>query len=574
MVNINIKRLLSLICVFAIFSSCICVCGAGINEKRTAFGSEQNVAVSSDKTINFTVSLNARYRLKLTAETSDSAGIMIKIRKNDKVVRLQYIPKSDFGIVDVRMLAAAGDVIAFDMIPDAGREPVISYEYEITSYDGSLPINETSGGQGDKFTVIESTKLLDYINNAKTNGTKLYAVYNNKKFDMSYSSNQNYWQVNVLRGILNNENGSYVFFRLNGATADLGSQGGSPNVDIPITKDGLIHISGKIPGITVWQTENDATYDDDGNEIPGYYSQNYAGVCSSLFLNGDKLWSSRVGKSSVRYDEEYDSSYFREDIDVVARVKKGDVLRFSFEPWRRYFLGTRSNVFKADISDVSIDYVEGNAISDATEKLLDSSIVFDLYSKQLLQNGTAADADIIFKDGEIYLAVGEASEIFGNISGIEKFVHGRTIYQNLAQTIAATGASAEKIDDRLLIVYDGISGQYSYAELSRIKAAFCGDSIMTEDGSPIELSNPPDKVRLYARTTSTIAADNEAKILLAGYLGGRLVWLRWMPYSLKSGDSVVSKVMELDNTVEYDKLSFYVWTDELIPLASNNTIEK
>ena len=574
MVNINVKRLLSLLCVFAIFSSYICVYGAGINENCTAFGSEQALTVSSAKTINFTVGFNARYRLKLTAETSDAAGIMVKIRKNGKAVRMQYIPKSDSGIVDVRMLAAAGDVIAFDMIPDAGRESVVSYEYVIASYDGSLPINETSGGQGDKFTVTESAGLLDYINNAKTNGTKLYAVYNDKKFDMTYSSNRNYWQVNVLKNILNNENDSYVFIRLDDATADLGSQGGSPNVEIPIMKDGLIHVSGRIPGITVWQTENGTAYDDAGNEIPGYYSQNYAGVCSSLFLNGDKLWSSRVGKSSVRYDEEYDSSYFREDIDVVARVKKGDVLRFSFEPWRRYFRGKKSDVFKADISNVSIDYVEGNAVSAATEKLLDGSIVFDLYTKQLLRNDTVTDADIIFKDGEIYLSINESDEIFGKVSGADKFVRGNTIYQNLTQTIAKAEMSSEKVDDRLLIVYDGISGQYSYAELSRIKAAFCGDSIMTENGSSIDFSNLPDKVRLYARTASVIGADTEARILLAGYFGGKLVSLRCMPCSVKSGDTVVSKVIELDNTEEYDKLSFYVWADELIPLTSNNTIEK
>ena len=48
---------------------------------------------------------------------------------------------------------------------------------------------------------------------------------------------------------------------------------------------------------------------------------------------------------------------------VVASVIWGlFVLRFSFEPWRRYFLGTRSNVFKADISDVSIDYVVASVI--------------------------------------------------------------------------------------------------------------------------------------------------------------------------------------------------------------------
>ena len=97
---------------------------------------------------------------------------------------------------------------------------------------------------------------------------------------------------------------------------------------------------------------------------------------------------------------------------------------------------------------------------------------------------------------------------------------------------------------------------------------------MTEDGSPIDLSNPPDKVRLYARTTSTITADTEARILLAGYHGDSLAWLRCMPCSLKSGDTVVSKVMELDNTEEYDKLSFYVWTDNLVPLTENNVIEK
>lgn len=565
----KIRRLIATLCVLAVFNACISAYGVGINESCVASGTKRGVTVGSPATVSHTVPCKGRYRLKVTAETAESGGITITACKNGDIVWSQYIPKANSGTVDVRMLAAQNDEIAFSITPEEGKTPEVSYSYEITSYDGSLPINETAGEQGDGFIVTESTTLLNYIQNAKTNGTRLYAVYNDKEFDMSYSSKQNYWEVNVLKNTAASEFTSYAFFRLTDATADLGRLGGAPNVEIPVTKDGMIHISGKIPGISQWQTEHDIVYDDDGNITSGYYSQNYAGVCTTLYKNGEKLWSSRVGEPSVRYDEEYDTSYFREDIDVVTLVKAGDVLRFSFDAWRRYYNNTSSSPFKADISDVTIDYIKGEPISPVTANKLDNSLVFDLYSKQLTKNQTVIDADIVFSGGEAYLASGEADGIFGQISEVDKYTHSGMVYQKLSQTIEKAGMTAVTVGDRLLIAHEGIPGQYSYAELSRIEAAFCGDAIMTESGAKLELSNLPDKVRIYAKTMSEITSDTAARIYLTGYCNNKLVWADSVPFTLKAGDTVVSKIMELDNTKSYDRLRAFIWTEEMVPLTDN-----
>ncbi len=560
-VNMKIRRLIAMLCVLTVLSACISVYGAGINENCVASGSKQTITVGSPERVSYTVNSDGRYRLKITAETAEESGIMVRAYKNEDIVWMQYIPGANSGTVDVRMLADKNDEIAFSVTSDEGKTARISYSYEITKYNGSLPINETAGNQGDSFKVIESTTLLNYIENAKTNGTRLYAVYNDKEFDMSYSSRQNYWEVNVL-GDFGGTLTSYVFFRLNDSTADLGPFGGSPNVEIPITKDGMIHISGKIPGISQWYTEHDALYDDNGNLISGYYSQNYGGVCTSLYKNDEKLWSSRVGEASVKYDEEYDTSYFRENIDVVTRVKAGDVLRFSFDAWR-------NRKFKADISDVTIDYIEGNPVSSATVKKLDNSLVFDLHSKQLTKNRIVTDADIVFKDKEAYLAGDEADEIFGSVSGVDEYTQGGTVYKNLSQVIEKTGMTAVKAEDRLLIAHEGISGQYSYDELSRIDAAFCGDEIMTESGAELDFSNLPDRVRIYSKIKSEIISDTAAGIYLAGYRDNKLIWVDIATCTLKPGDTVVSKVMELDNTKNYDRLSVFVWSEEMSPLTYN-----
>lgn len=331
-------------------------------------------------------------------------------------------------------------------------------------------------------------------------------------------------------------------------------------MEIPITKDGMIHISGKIPGISQWYTEHDAQYDENGNLTSSFYSQNYAGVCTNLYKNDEKLWSSRVGEASVKYDEEYDTSYFREDIDVVTRIKVGDVLRFSFDAWR-------SRKFKADISYVTIDYIMGNPVSSATAQKLDNSLVFDLHSKQLTKNRIVTDADIVFKDKEAYLAGDEANEILGSVSGVDEYTQGGTVYKNLSQTIEKAGMTAVKADDRLLIAHEGISGQYSYDELSRIDAAFSGDEIMTESGAELDFSNLPDKVRIYSEINSEITKDTAAGVYLVGYQNNKLVWVDIVPCTLKPGDTVVSKIMELDNTKSYDSLKVFVWNEELSPLT-------
>jgi len=61
--------------------------------------------------------------------------------------------------------------------------------------------------------------------------------------------------------------------------------------------------------------------------------------------------------------------------------------------------------------------------------------------------------------------------------------------------------------------------------------------------------------------------DTAAGVYLVGYQDNKLVWVDIVPCTLKPGDTVVSKIMELDNTKSYNSLKVFVWNGELSPLT-------
>lgn len=537
-----------------------------ITENEISY-TEENKTVWLDEphTISYTAESAGRYRLRASLATGSGSGVRARVLKNDDTVWTQYIPKSEDGIVDVRMQCAANDALKLVLTPDGGQSAVAVYSLLIKSYEGSLAINETSGGQGDSLENVTAATLMDYITSPNIYGTELYAVFNGKRFDMTKSGDK--WSVNVLKD-LDTTLTSTPTIDVGGKKAILGGLGGSPTVTIPIKQDGLLHISGKISGIYEWLTQNGFTYDDEGQIISeGYYSRNYAGVCTNISLNDEQVWSSRVGESAVRYDELYDTSYFREAVDCLVRVKAGDELTFSFDPWRKAYQ-TYSNVpFSADLGNVQLSYVKGTPISEALEARLEGSTVFDLYAKEVTQGGATAAADIVLDDGTAYLEENEAQAIFGSDVTADTLNRGEKTYLALTQAIEDAGLCAVSTDGGLVIAHDGISGQYSYSEISRLNAVYGTAEVLAEDGSDIDFSALPQRVRVFAQLSEAQTADKGATLYLAGFKDGVLEYVSRGVLELKSGDEAVSRVITLDDGLTLDEFRVYVWTDDMVPLT-------
>lgn len=562
------KKITALACALAIILCGITVMGVGINEQCVASDNKSDVSFTSNITAaSYTAEKSARHRLLMNIQTTESdSGVTVKVYKNYTYVWTQYVCSADSGKVDVRMLMNAGDVMLVTFDADEGCTATVEYDYTISTYDGSLPVNETFQNRGYTFEVSESKKLTDYVANAKTNGSRIYAVYNGCEYDMKYSSSRNYWEVNVLNGIDGSLGECYAF--VYPTYVKLGWISTSPCIDVPVEKDGLVHISGSVPGIVGWMTENDVTEDEDGNSTVGYYTQNYAGVCTSLYKNGEMIWSSRVGSSSVRYDEEYDTSYFSEYMDVVEEVKEGDVLTFSFDQWRRSYKDSRGACFTADISDIKIDYVSGDPISKTTKKKLDNSIVFDIYSKQAAANGETKDVGIVYRDRKPYLRVSDATSLFGSVTGVTSFKQDGVKYQDLLQTIEKAGMLTVEYGENKLIAYKGISGQFSYSELSQLSVGLCDDAIVTTDGSKVDLKNLPKSVRVNVKLSDAVKENINGYVYIVGRKEGGLVYAKPVPVTVTKGDYVVSLATDIECTAELDEMKVYVWTSDMVPMAS------
>lgn len=564
------KKIIAWACALAIMLCGIAVFGTGVNEQSVASDEKSGVSINASETaVNYTAEKSARHRLLMNVSaTGSDSGVTVKVYKNGKSVWMQYICKETDGCVDVRMLMNDGDTLIATLEAEDDASATVGYDYTISTYDGSVAVNSTFQNRGYSFDVLKSTKLTDYVANAKTNGTRLYAVHNGCEYDMTYSSSRNYWQVNVWKDIKGSMGECYAF--IYPTYVKLGWFSTSPTIDVPVERDGLIHISGSVPGIVQWLNENDVTEDEGGNVTVGYYTQDYAGVCTSLYKNGEKIWSSRVGKGSVRYDEEYDTSYFSEYIDVVEEVKEGDVLTFSFDQWRKSYKESRGSCFTADISDVKIDYVSGDAISETTKKKLDNSLVFDLYSKQVTVDGETQSAEIVFRDGKPYLKVSEAESLFGETTGVTAFKQGGVKYQNLLETIEKAEMVKIESGEGKLIAHSGIEGQFSYSELSQLSAASCDDAIVTTDDKKVDFDNLPSSLKIRTKLKKTVDGDKTAWVFLVGRKDGKLVYVKPVPYNVVKGDiamSVVADIGDMEDTVKCDEFEAYVWSTDMVPLA-------
>lgn len=323
---------------------------------------------------------------------SGNGGVTLKVLKNNAIAYTRFVPDGGAVTVDLTIDAQRGDEIKFSMTPEVGKTPIVTYNYSFG--DKYNPINTGRVPQDDNCTVKSQKTLGQYIADA-ANGN-VYVMYNYKRIPMTKSGNR--WYANLLTeyetgslGAVNNRPKTVVWLTTTAAT--LGAYGGTPNIDVPVTEDGVIKISGEVPGIAAEQ-----------NGV-------YKGVVTNIYKNDNKVWSSRVGDyQSVRYDDGYKNSYFNEYADVVIKVKAGDIITFSFDSWHTEY----GYNYTADISDINIAYIDGDPMGESAKRFFKNSDVYDTKSQLIFKNGEllcddngVQRVDMISEDGKFYIAADE-----------------------------------------------------------------------------------------------------------------------------------------------------------------------
>ena len=765
----KLSKLIAVFCAITVLITSIAVYAEDSNDSGTTItlGKTETISCGS-----ITAAGQFNPVIDVSVDTGNG-GVAVKVLKNTAVVWKQFVPEGKTVTIDLTIDAVIGDKIEFTMTPEEGKTPTATYNYRFG--DKYSPINTGKSPQNDGCIVKSQKSLGQYIADAADG--EVYVMYNYKRIPMNGSGSE--WSANPLTvhntgtlGDLNDRPAAYT--RLNATTATLGAYGGTPSIDIPITEDGLMKISGAVPGIDV--TEDGV----------------YKGVVTNIYKNGEKIWSSRVGDySSVRYDEGYKNSCFNEEIDVVTKVKVGDIITFSFDSWHAKY----GNSYYVNLSDVSLAYIEGDPMGESAKWFFKNSDVYDAERQLLFQEGallfsgdTVQRVDMILQDGEVYIAAdeigksvsfakipvkeetrredfdypdsgtglketykpfyistpigqvkdhsiayigtvtnptaqfimnaeefdgssnplsdgivtfefrckgdtgGDVTILFGRGEGsgswwengitdganskafklhndfscepingtkvtptytysdgwyrvkvevdvaskaaymsvndaktsalelpaewdlknlfriqlrkgmttgqsfyvddakitytedavengtwVECITKNSKTYYNICDLISANGRSAVVVDGRFVVAFEGIKTQISYSELSQIAASLSDDAILTEYGTKVDFNNLLSRLRVNVRLFEPATADKETTVILAGYKDGALVYADMRNYSVLAGEDLVEEFYTIDNSLDYDTISVFVWRgggSDMVPEANAGTVEK
>lgn len=401
----------------------------------TAQISSESVMPTSEYSLiqQYTAEDSGHYRVIATMsnDSINDGETLVTIFKNNEPVWKQMCPDGEESNVDVRMLLDKDDVIdvMVSVEDDSyGTHSKWNCEVEKTFYDQNC-IASTSVGE----TVYESECLyLSDILTQNPQNTKTYSLYYSKPVDMNYSSSLKRWDSIV------NKDGGYI----SSTTAKPGQRADSV-IEYTIQKDGVIKIDGPI-----------------------VVSDNSDGVLAKIFLNDELIWSNRVGgERSVKWDEEFGTSYFINETGVYADVKAGDVVKFRFGHWKRV------QEDEADVSKIKIAYVDGEVISKTTAWKLKNSAVLDTIDKTIRIGDERKSVDILEQNETIYaststlalLGVPMSEDGIIDVNGIS--------YYPLINSVEAGDKNAISACDRYLLIYDGLPVRFGWQELSEINVS-------------------------------------------------------------------------------------------------------
>lgn len=394
-----------------------------------------------------------QYRVSgLVYPKSDSGfGDIIKIYKNKELVWQQLFLPGESGNVDIRMYAKKDDIIDIECQVNY----YVGYNYaewsvNVTKMGGAEENCLATTTEGSAYISLSEKSLSNYIAAAGSEGVELYALKYNKKYPLTYNSQRGGYEIKELKNTFWNKSMSergarepwenQTTERQQQEIAFVSQKEITPGhfadtcVDVRLAENGIIKINGKL-GMS----------DSDDGELV------------TIYLNDSPIWSNRIGgERSVRYDEPYGTSYFSNNIDVVANVKAGDVLTFRANSWKLYGA-------KIDISDVKIKYIKGNILSKTTEWKLKNSIVIDTVGKCVYINGVKETIDLYVENGTTYISANDAVKLFGQTSDVS------SVYIPLRKTAEQNENTVIWVANCMAIVHKGIPVMYTWNELSEIK---------------------------------------------------------------------------------------------------------
>ena len=446
----------------------------------------------------YSVTEAGRYRIlgTLTNTGTGSESAVVEIYNNDTMVHKNYFPDGESGIVDVRILASKGDNIKAKLILTGEDVSLINWSQEVTLINTVIPHNESSTTLGENCSIISETTLSSYLGADKPDDVKIYTTLYGIKHYMKRESENNRWYLtepyvkreNIIasdeRGRLEdmvwqNEvaDENYVYDNKIYTSKNPVSNA-TTYIEIPVEADGIIKVDGDF--VIPEEGVNDA-----GETI------RLDGELIKFYVNDELIWSNRVGgEVSTRYDEPYDTKYFINSINAVADVKAGDILKFSFNRWRHNYVEEY-----IDISNIKIKYVEGDVLSDSTVWKLKNSIVADASKCQLYVNGNPETVQMDLRDGNIYIPLETATEIFANSD-----ITSDDGYVPIYETAKLLGVTPVRMTDTLVVIQDCAINMFTYNETSEIITEFTRETIpQTQDA---EFYIDGEKVPYLAAVTS------------------------------------------------------------------------
>lgn len=402
-----------------------------------AFVSNRAVMPSRDYSIvkRWKSEEQGRYRVRGSIEATDDrgSGHIIKITRNGELLWEQMFPNGETGKFDIRMFNEANDIVELE-IADLNYT---GYNYanwscEMGEYIGTVPFCNTTSSLGHKAVVKKEYTLGSLIGTVQDDEHGYYTEKDDVLIPMEYSSSDRQWKSTV------SGSGGYI-------SPTVIYQGRDTNavVETTIPDSGVMRIFGDMKS-------------DLGD-----------GVVSKIYINDKLIWSSRVGgERSVRWDEPFDVSYFVNYVDVTSCVNAGDKLKLTFNQWRKADNDT------VDISDVKINYISGDVLSETTKWKLNQSAIIDTVNKTVcLPGGEYVNSDVLMENDKTYISESAAKSIFSDECANCKDVMERNgvRYVSVRSAAEITDKSVAWAADRIVLVYDGIPLMYGYSEMSEIE---------------------------------------------------------------------------------------------------------
>ena len=408
-------------------------------EDGTAFISTSDVFPTEQYSLlkKDVIEANGRYRLYATVNIPDvrSGGNIIKVYKNDEKIWEQLVAVGEEQIVDIGFWANKDDVITTEIsVKEFTGYNHMEWECNVTRYIKPF-VCEASTSVRHNTGIIKSYPLGSFVGSSQgANGSAFYTYKNDMVYPMTYNATEKKWKSTVPTDT------GYI----SPTAVYPGSEwavGGDSVMEFKLPESGIINLAGPL--------EVNAAGD---------------GVLTKIYINDELIWSNRIGGDRVvRWDEPYDVCYFLNNVNATAKVEQGDVMKLTFNGWRR------RNKDDVGIANININYVSENVISDTTRWKLDNSTVIDTVAKRVHKDGVYSNVDVILHNGTTYVAASDIQKVLGEAQSTASTNINGTEYIPLRAAAESCGKSVSWAADRMVLVYDTIPVFFGYPELSEIK---------------------------------------------------------------------------------------------------------